>query len=82
MLKYILRNVCTNKVETDNKTEIMKEQVSNNYQYIYNKISDCNYITKEDFILINDMTNAEKMNLLKLYNESMQIILKNFVSTL
>lgn len=81
MIKYILRIICPNKGRT-NKVELLKNHMSNNYQYIYNKISDCHYITKEDFILINDMANDEKMKLLHLYNESMQIILKNFVSTL
>lgn len=69
MIKYILRIICPNK-GVNNKVDILK--LSNNYHYIYNKISDCQNITKEDFILINNMTNEEKMkfyitNLCKLF---------------
>jgi len=58
----------------ESTTYTNKEQ----YNYIYNKITDCKYITKEDFILINDMTNDEKMKLFTLYNETMNIIIHLF----
>lgn len=83
MMKYILHNICKNKISIEyNKDECSQVQKTKDYNYIYNKISDYQYITEQDFILINHMTNDDKMKLFELYNDIMRTIIQNLVENI
>lgn len=80
MMKYILYNICKNKIAIQyNKDDCSQAQKTKDYNYIYNKISDYQYITEQDFILIHHMTNDEKMKLFQLYNDNVRTIIQNFI---